>query len=95
MSEKTIPCFDSIESFIIEVVSDFGIKGAQSTSEFRKDLGADSLDLVEVIMHIEDEYNIEMEISEFPKDFTIRYVTELTQEKIFDKVISRYDTLKG
>ena len=55
---------------IKEIVSEnLGVDSAQITEEssFKDDLGADSLDLFEMVMALEDEYGIEMQYEELEK----------------------------
>ncbi|MET0155175.1 MAG: acyl carrier protein [Rickettsiales bacterium] len=62
-----------IEAKVIEIVADhLGIEAAQinADSEFMNDLGADSLDQVELVMSFEEEFNIEI-----PDDAAEKIVT--------------------
>ena len=46
------------------------------TSSFKEDLGADSLDLFELVMALEDEYSVEIPAEELEKMSTVGYVME-------------------
>ena len=48
---------------------------------FKDDLGADSLDLVELVMALEDEYNIEMPSEELAKMNTVGDVIDFLKAK--------------
>ena len=64
---------------IKEIVSEnLGVDSAQITegSSFKDDLGADSLDLFEMVMALEDEYEIEIPTEELEKIATVGDVVE-------------------
>ena len=64
---------------ISEVIADkLGVEPAKITPEakFVEDLGADSLDTVELIMQLEDEFNIEIPDEEAEKLTTVGSVAE-------------------
>ena len=64
---------------IKEIVSEnLGVDSAQITegSSFKDDLGADSLDLFEMVMALEDEYEIEIPTEEHEKIATVGDVDE-------------------
>ena len=46
------------------------------TSSFKEDLGADSLDLFELVMALEDEYSVEIPAEELEKMSTVGDVME-------------------
>ena len=70
---------DSIESKVISVIAnqlslrDDDIK---VSSRFVDDLGADSLDIVELIMEMEEEFDIEIPDEEVEKMMTVGDVTK-------------------
>lgn len=70
---------DSIESKVIEIVAnqlslrEDEIKG---DSRFVDDLGADSLDIVELIMEMEEEFDIEIPDDDVEKMTTIQDVVD-------------------
>ena len=73
--------FEKVKEVIIEqlAVEDDVIKMETS---FIDDLGADSLDLVELIMGIEEEFNIEIPDGEAEKVVTVGDVVEYIKENI-------------
>ena len=59
---------------IKEIVSEnLGVDAAQITEEssFKDDLGADSLDIFEMVMALEDEYEIEIPTEDLEKITTV------------------------
>ncbi|MCI8796275.1 MAG: acyl carrier protein [Dorea sp.] len=68
---------------IKEIVSEnLGVDAAQITegSSFKDDLGADSLDIFEMVMALEDEYEIEIPTEELEKIMTIGDVINYINE---------------
>jgi len=63
--------FDKIKEILVDVlgVDEDDIK---PESKFIDDLGADSLDLVELIMSLEDKFNIEISDEEAEKIVTVK-----------------------
>ncbi len=55
--------------------------GITEETSFKDDLGADSLDLFEIVMHLEDEYNIEVPTEEVAELATVGDVLEFLKEK--------------
>jgi acyl carrier protein len=51
------------------------------TSSFKEDLGADSLDLFQLVMALEDEYSVEIPSEELEKLTTVKAVMEYLKEK--------------
>ncbi|MEJ5287182.1 MAG: Acyl carrier protein [Candidatus Kapaibacterium sp.] len=66
------------------VVRKLGVEESQVTesANFIKDLGADSLDTVELIMEFEKEFNITIEDSEAEKIQTVGDVINFLKEKV-------------
>ncbi len=66
------------------IVKKLGVEETQITDEanFTKDLGADSLDTVELIMEFEKEFNITIEDSDAEKIQTVGEVTRYLTEKL-------------
>lgn len=66
------------------IVKKLGVEESQITDEanFTKDLGADSLDTVELIMEFEKEFNITIEDSDAEKIQTVGNVVAYLTEKI-------------
>lgn len=64
---------------------DLDTKGISEESEFVKDLQADSLHLVELIMAVEDEFKVEIPDSETSKMRTVgdvvKYIVEAKKEQ--------------
>jgi acyl carrier protein len=50
-------------------------------SKFKEDLGADSLDLFELVMALEDEYSVEIPAEDLEKLTTVGEVMEYLKEK--------------
>lgn len=67
--------FDKIKEILVDVlgVDEDDIK---PESKFIDDLGADSLDLVELIMSLEDKFNIEISDEEAEKIVTVKDVMD-------------------
>ncbi len=66
---------DSVEHRVRIIVADrLGVdfEEISSTSQFADDLGADSLDVAELMMTLEDTFNIEVPDSEIPRMRTVR-----------------------
>ncbi len=65
------------------IVKKLGVEEAQITDEasFTKDLGADSLDTVELIMEFEKEFNVQIEDSEAEKIQTVGDVLNFLSSK--------------
>ena len=73
MSEEEI--FSKLKKIIID---QFGVEEDKITMEsvFSDDLAADSLDIVELVMNIEDEFNIQIPDDQAEKLITIGDVVE-------------------
>jgi acyl carrier protein len=69
MTEQEI--FDKVQSIVIEQL---GVEKVNVTHEanFANDLGADSLDTVELVMAIEEQFNIEIPDEEAEKIATLK-----------------------
>jgi acyl carrier protein len=65
------------------IVKKLGVEESQVTAEanFTKDLGADSLDTVELIMEFEKEFDITIEDSDAEKIQTVKDVVKFLEEK--------------
>ena len=66
------------------IVKQLGVKPEEVTEDanFTDDLGADSLDLVELVMALEDEFDIEIPDEDAEKLKTMKLVREYIQAKI-------------
>ena len=75
---------DRVKEIIVEQL---GVNAEQVTSQasFIDDLGADSLDTVELIMAFEEEFGAEIPDEEAEKLTTVGKVTEYLKGKGFDK----------
>lgn len=70
------------EKEVIEVISKVA-KGKEVTVDSNiKDLGLDSLDVVDMLMDIEDKYNIEFENEEMTSFVTIKDVITSVEKKL-------------
>ncbi len=54
----------------------------KDTSNFSLDLGADSLDVTELVMNLEDEFDIEISDIEADNIFTVAEATEYIKERL-------------
>ena len=77
MSDKTID--QRVKDIIVEKL---GVKDDQVTTEakFIEDLGADSLDIVELIMALEEEFGHEIPDEEAEKLLTVGDVTRYVED---------------
>jgi len=81
---------DEIEKKIIKMVGELlniEVPDIRLTALIVKDLGADSLDVVELVMDLEDTFGIEIldsEIEKFGDDVTIKNLVNLVQSKVKD-----------
>ena len=67
-----------------EMVADqLNVDAAEITAEtsFKDDLGADSLDLFELVMALEDEYSVEIPAEDFEKLTTVGAVMDYLKSK--------------
>ena len=73
--------FDKVKEIIIEQlgVAETAVVGEAS---FIDDLGADSLDIVELIMAIEEEFDLEIPDSDAEKVVTVNDVVDYIKENI-------------
>lgn len=68
-----------MESKIIEIIAEQFDKNSENLTletHFKDDLDADSLDVVQIIMEIENEFDIEVEETEIEKLTTIKSVID-------------------
>ena len=72
--------FDKLKEILVDVlgVEDDSVK---PESKFVEDLGADSLDLVELIMAFEDKFSIEISDEEAEKMVTVKDVLDYIDSK--------------
>ena len=75
----------SIAERVKQIVAEqLGVDEDQVTSEasFMEDLGADSLDTVELVMALEEEFDIEIPDEEVDAVRTVQQVVDLVKEKL-------------
>ena len=65
------------------LVEQLGVDGADVTGDasFKEDLGADSLDLFEMVMNLEEEYGIEIPAEELENIVTVNDMIEYMESK--------------
>jgi acyl carrier protein len=73
--------FDRVKKVTVEKLS---VKEEEviATASFQEDLGADSLDVVELVMAFEDEFGIEIPDEEVGNIKTVGNATEYIQKKL-------------
>ncbi len=74
-----------IKSQVVSIIVDkLGVEESQVTDDanFTKDLGADSLDTVELIMQLEKQFDISIEDSDAEKIQTVGDVVKFLNEKM-------------
>lgn len=78
MSEKSVE--EKVKSIIIEQL---GVNPEQVTSaaKFIEDLGADSLDVVELVMAFEEEFSVEVPDEDAEKLLTVGDVVKYIEDK--------------
>ncbi len=77
-----------VEAKVKEIVMDkLGVEDSQITPEasFTNDLGADSLDVVELVMAFEDEFNIEIEDKVAGEMATVQDAFKYIEEELKNK----------
>lgn len=79
MSSEEI--FEKIKNIIVDLLQ-VSEENVTLDANFIDDLGADSLDLVELIMGIEEEFNIEIPDGEAEKVVTVGDVVEYIKENV-------------
>lgn len=79
MSSEEI--FEKVKNIIVDLLQ-VSEDSVTLESQFIDDLGADSLDLVELIMGIEEEFNIEIPDGEAEKVVTVEDVVEYIKENV-------------
>lgn len=72
--------FEKVKAVIEEKLNADGVEITESTS-FKEDLNADSLDLFELVMALEDEFNIEIPSEELEKLVTVGDVLTYLSDK--------------
>ncbi len=75
---------DTIELIVFRMIARQFHKNVEEINEsmnFIEDLGADSIDLVELIMFCEDEFKIELDVSEYESVKRIKDLIDLIEKK--------------
>ena len=72
--------FEKVKEIIEEKLNADGMDIAESTS-FKDDLNADSLDLFEMVMALEDEFDIEIPSEDLEQLLTVGDVLEYLKDK--------------
>lgn len=72
--------FEKVKEIIIEQLNLEGIAITEASS-FKEDLGADSLDLFELVMAFEEEYDIEIPTEDLEKIVTVGDIMEYMKSK--------------
>jgi len=66
------------------ISSQFGLEDFSDNAMIKEDLGADSLDATELIMELEDEFDIDITDDEADKVKTVGDIIELIRKKVSD-----------
>lgn len=72
--------FERVKEIIMEQLNLDGVEVTESSS-FKEDLGADSLDLFELVMAFEEEYGIEIPTEDLEKIGTVGDIMEYMKSK--------------
>lgn len=72
--------FDKVKQMIAEQLSTDAASITEETS-FKDDLGADSLDLFELVMAMEDEFNVEIPTDDLENLLTVGDVMKYLKDK--------------
>ena len=84
VSQKDITVMSTVEQQVKAIVAEqLGVKQEQVTSEasFVDDLGADSLDTVELVMALEEEFEIEIPDEDAEKITTVHQAIDYINER--------------
>ena len=76
---NTDEIFDKVKGIIVEQLG-VSEENVNSEASFIDDLGADSLDIVELIMALEEEFDLEIPDAEAEKIVTVNDVVEYIKE---------------
>lgn len=72
--------FEEMKEIIIEQLN-VEEEEIKLESNFKEDLGADSLDLFELVMALEDKYSVEIPADDLAKIVTVQNVIDYLKEK--------------
>ena len=79
MNRKEI--FDKLRLLIVDQL-DVSADEVHEDSEFLSDLGADSLDIVDMVMKIEDEFGLDIDDEDAQEMQTVRRVIDYLQQSL-------------
>lgn len=81
MGDLDLKIFEKVKTIVVEQL---GIGAVEVTPEasFVEDLGADSLDVVELVMAFEEEFDLKITDEEASKIATVRDAVEYIQEQL-------------
>lgn len=73
-----------VNNQVIEILKDkLGIDEISSDDHLIEDIGADSLDIIELVMEIEKEFNIQIPDDEVDQNFTtVGHLIDYIQDKV-------------
>lgn len=71
---------ERVKEIVAEQLNLEGVEVTESSS-FKEDLGADSLDLFELVMAFEEEYNVEIPAEDLEKIVTVGDIIEYMKNK--------------
>ncbi|UOK16893.1 hypothetical protein [Vibrio phage phiKT1024] len=81
-----------IQENVFSLLEKMGLKFGKDTSLLiREDIKADSLDILELVTCTEENFDISIESSEIPNDFTVLFFCEIISEKLQDKLVTDYE----
>lgn len=68
---------------VVDILKNFGIRESELTDtvHFTRDLGLDSLDTVDLIMHLEQTFGIRIPDEDYPKLVTLKGVLEYLENE--------------
>ena len=78
--EETHTLLDKMKEMIAEQLNE-DAEAVLAESSFKEDLGADSLDLFELVMALEDEYSVEIPSEDLEKLTTVSAVMDYLKAK--------------
>ncbi len=81
-----------IQENVFSLLKNMGLKFEKNTSLLiREDLKADSLDVLELVSCTEELFDISIESSEIPNDFTVLFFCEIISEKLQEQMVTDYE----
>lgn len=79
MNEKEIR--DKVAHILVDHLSGVDLPSIGDNQRLCDDLGADDLDLVEIMLHLEEDFDIVISDDEFPEEVKVVDIIELVQRK--------------